>query len=67
MADRGPGVAEEAVESLFTPYFTTRQDGTGLGLAIVHRILQLHGTGLSIDSSVGVGTNMEFVLPVAGG
>ena len=43
VADRGPGVAEDAVESLFTPYFTTRTGGTGLGLAIVRHIATLHG------------------------
>jgi signal transduction histidine kinase len=43
VADRGPGVPEEKVESLFSPYFTTRSDGTGLGLAIVRRIATAHG------------------------
>ena len=43
VADRGPGVPEDAVDSLFTPYFTTRPDGTGLGLAIVRRIAAAHG------------------------
>jgi signal transduction histidine kinase len=43
VADRGPGVPDEKVESLFTPYFTTRADGTGLGLAIVRRIAAAHG------------------------
>ena len=41
--DGGPGVSAHAVESLFTPYFTTRRDGTGLGLAIVRRIATAHG------------------------
>jgi len=43
VTDRGQGVPDEAVESLFTPYFTTRPDGTGLGLAIVRRIAIAHG------------------------
>jgi signal transduction histidine kinase len=43
VADRGPGVPDEAVRSLFTPYYTTRADGTGLGLAIVRRIAGAHG------------------------
>ena len=41
--DRGPAVPVEAVESLFTPYFTTRPEGTGLGLAIVGHIASVHG------------------------
>jgi hypothetical protein len=43
VADRGPGVAEESMSSLFTPYYTTRAEGTGLGLAIVRRIAIAHG------------------------
>ena len=43
VSDRGQGVPDEAVESLFTPYFTTRHEGTGLGLAIVRRIAIAHG------------------------
>jgi signal transduction histidine kinase len=43
VADAGPGVAAHAVQSLFTPYFTTRPSGTGLGLAIVRRIAAAHG------------------------
>ena len=43
VSDRGPGVPDEAVESLFIPYFTSRSDGTGLGLAIVRRIAMAHG------------------------
>jgi signal transduction histidine kinase len=55
VADHGSGVANEAVESLFTPYFTTRPDGTGLGLAIVRRIAGAHGWEVGYSRRAGGG------------
>ena len=40
--DDGPGIPEDAMHRLFTPFFTTRKDGTGLGLAVVQHIVLLH-------------------------
>lgn len=56
IADHGSGVATEAVESLFTPYFTTRADGTGLGLAIVRRIAGAHGWEVGYTRRAGGGS-----------
>jgi len=49
-------VPEEAVESLFTPYFTSRADGTGLGLAIVRRIAMVHGWESGYEPRPGGGS-----------
>jgi two-component system, NtrC family, sensor histidine kinase PilS len=38
--DRGPGVPQKVRESLFQPFFTTRDDGTGLGLYICKELLE---------------------------
>jgi signal transduction histidine kinase len=32
VCDDGPGIPESLAESVFAPFFTTKQDGTGLGL-----------------------------------
>ena len=40
--DNGPGVAPDAREEIFTPYYTTRPEGTGLGLAIVRQFVMAH-------------------------
>ncbi len=60
VADRGPGVAPDAVASLFTPYFTTRPDGTGLGLAIVRRIASAHGW--QVEYTPGADRGSVFAL-----
>jgi signal transduction histidine kinase len=60
VADRGPGVEPEAVDSLFTPYFTTRPQGTGLGLAIVRHIATLHGWEVTYRHRAGGGAVFEI-------
>jgi len=56
VADRGPGVPEEAIDSLYTPYYTTRSNGTGLGLATVRRIAAAHGWGTGYRPRPGGGS-----------
>src|SRR5262249_14884699 len=41
--DNGPGLTPEAVQRLFDPFFSTKQNGTGLGLAISNTIVRNHG------------------------
>ena len=38
--DHGPGVAEDAVDNLFEPFFTTARDGTGLGLFLCRELCE---------------------------
>jgi two-component system sensor histidine kinase PilS (NtrC family) len=38
--DTGKGFSKEALDHLFTPFFTTKEGGSGLGLAIVKRIVE---------------------------
>ena len=63
--DNGPGIPGDIAQNIMEPFCTTKEGGTGLGLSIVCRILELHETGLQVDSRPGRGTSMSFLLPLA--
>jgi len=51
ISDSGSGISEENKGSIFSPFFTTKEDGTGLGLSIVDHIIRLHEGNLSFTTS----------------
>lgn len=65
VADGGPGVAPEVVESLFRPYFTTKAQGNGIGLAMVQKVARDHGGDAWLrDAGEGSGAVFALWLPV---
>lgn len=63
--DTGPGIAPEAIERIFQPYYTTKAGGSGLGLAITRRIIEAHGGRIQVHSQVGQGSDFVCVVPGA--
>jgi signal transduction histidine kinase len=63
--DDGVGMAPEVLKRVGTPFFTTRAEGTGLGLANCQRLVGTAGGRMRIDSTVGVGTTVTILLPIA--
>lgn len=64
ISDNGPGLADEAKQRIFEPFYTTRTRGTGLGMAIVQRIVQAHGGEIEASSLADVsGTHIYISLP----
>ena len=49
----GKEFPKENFDKIFLPFFTTKKEGSGLGLAQVHRIVDLHGGWIKVDSDVG--------------
>jgi len=48
--DCGSGIAEQDVEKLFDPFYSTRFTGRGMGLAVVLGIVQAHDGCISVES-----------------
>jgi len=71
IADTGCGIAKEDLPHVFERFYRVSNADwdkgahAGLGLAITKSILDLHGSKLSVDSVLGVGTAFHFTLPVA--
>lgn len=67
--DTGIGIPEAAIPHLFDRFYrvNTREhmavSGTGLGLSIVHKVVQLHGGSISVESTPGVGSIFRIALP----
>ena len=61
--DSGCGIAENSLENVFTPFFTSKKDHEGLGLSMAARFIELHNGILKMTSAEGKGTKVEIILP----
>jgi|GEM_PF-481731 len=53
--DNGPGVPNDAISHIFTPFFTTKRKGSGIGLAMVRQLVHRNGGTVRYVKSVGAG------------
>jgi signal transduction histidine kinase len=69
VADTGCGIAEHDLDRIFDRFYRSEQgvegrsNSAGLGLAIVKRILDLHGSRITVRSTPDQGTCFEFDIP----
>ncbi len=49
--DDGPGVPDDIVSKMFSPFFSTKEGGLGLGLSISRSIVQAHGGTLRLEEN----------------
>ncbi|HVO41276.1 MAG TPA: ATP-binding protein [Aggregatilineales bacterium] len=70
VADTGEGITLEQLGRLFQRYQQVdtdtrrRRSGTGLGLAICRDLVEMHQGRIWADSTPGVGSDFNFILPV---
>ncbi|OGP72139.1 MAG: hypothetical protein A2W09_02700 [Deltaproteobacteria bacterium RBG_16_50_11] len=67
IADTGKGMESEVIQSIFNPFFTTKDKGTGLGLTISQGIVQDHEGWIDVESEIGKGSTFKVYLPASRG
>ena len=61
VTDNGCGLADESIEQIFVPFFTTKRDGSGIGLSLSRQIMTAHGGDIVVNSDTG-GTTVSLVF-----
>jgi len=64
ISDCGEGIAQENMNKLFKPYFTTKAHGTGMGLFSAKRIVEKYKGTITFRSAPGMGTDCTICLPL---
>lgn len=70
VADKGPGIPEDRIESMFDPFIRgdegSQSGGFGLGLSIARRAIQAHGGKITGHNRPSGGFEVIIRLPFAG-
>jgi len=67
VSDTGAGIAEEVIERIFEPFYTTKPigSGSGLGLSMVMGYMKQAGGHVRVESAVGIGTTFSLYFKAA--
>jgi two-component system nitrogen regulation sensor histidine kinase NtrY len=60
--DNGPGIPPEIQDSIFVPFFTTREGGSGIGLSLAKQIMNAHHGEIIPISGSGKGTIFQLLF-----
>jgi PAS domain S-box-containing protein len=61
--DTGIGIAPEAADRIFDPFYTTKEDGMGIGLSVSRSIVEAHCGQLWAAKNDGPGSSFIFSIP----
>ncbi len=65
--DSGVGLAPQAADKIFEPFYTTKIDGMGIGLSISRSIIEAHQGRLWATRNKGPGSTFSFSIPCGPG
>ena len=60
--DNGPGIAEELIDQVFVPFFSTKELGSGIGLSLARQVMNKHEGSIHLESEAGKGTVVTLVF-----
>ena len=64
VSDRGHGIPATDLETIFSPFVTSKPEGMGLGLAVCRTIIEAHRGRLWATNNIDTGASLHFWLPV---
>jgi signal transduction histidine kinase len=56
-------MAEEVMDKIFIPFFSTKKNGSGIGLSLCKQIIMLHKGTIQVQSAEGHGTVFLMQFP----
>jgi len=60
--DTGSGISQDQMESIFVPFFSTRESGTGIGLSFSQHIMRMHSGQIRVSSIQEKGSEFQLVF-----
>jgi nitrogen fixation/metabolism regulation signal transduction histidine kinase len=60
--DNGIGILPDQVESIFIPFYSTKEEGNGIGLSFAQHVMRLHNGYLSVSSVAGKGSEFSLLF-----
>ena len=69
IGDTGCGIAQDTIDRIWDPFFTTKEvgKGVGLGLALSYDIVKRHGGDIQVESMLDEGSQFTVFLPPSQG
>ena len=64
VTDTGPGISDESIDQIFSPFVSNDTQGTGLGLPIARELAGALGGRIELDTELGRGSRFRLVLPL---
>ncbi|MCK4989774.1 MAG: HAMP domain-containing histidine kinase, partial [Bacteroidales bacterium] len=60
--DNGVGIAQELIDQVFVPFFSTKEHGSGIGLSLARQVMNMHEGSIYLESIAGEGTTVTLAF-----